>query len=293
LGPRSDRRLAGRRVAVTGAGGFIGSHLRPHLLAAGAMVEPVSAPSLSSLRGFDSVVHLGYRRPAGYGFWGCLLEELQTNVLDTIRLLEAAAEAGIAQVCFTSSTRVYAPASRAATEDGPTGADLTPYAVAKLEQEAYVRRWARTTGGWATVLRLATVYGPGETVDRAIPNFIRAVLAGRPPVVDGAGIAPFEPVFVEDVVEAIACALDHGANGIFNVGTGVGRTPREVASLVIRLCGADCRVVENKAAADRGGPISDVSRAAAELSFRAQTPLDGGLCREIEWLRRVERKRSE
>jgi UDP-glucose 4-epimerase len=141
------------------------------------------------------------------------------------------------------------------------------------------------TGRCATVLRLATVYGPGETVDRAIPNFIGAVLAGREPVVDGAGRMPFEPIFVEDVADAVACAIECRPNGIFNVGTGVGHTPREVARLVIRLCAADCGVAENPAAADRGGAISDVSRAAAELGFRARTPLPVGLRREIDWWR--------
>jgi nucleoside-diphosphate-sugar epimerase len=292
LGPRNSLPLASRRVAVTGAGGFIGSHLQPLLVAAGAAVEPVAASTPGSLCGFDSVVHLGYRWPSAHGFWRRLREELRTNLLDTVRLLEAATEGGVEQVCFASSTRVYAPTAQGATEAGPTGAEVTPYALAKLEQEACVRRWARLTGGRATVLRLATVYGPGETVDRAIPNFIRAVLAGRPPVVDGAGRAPYEPVFVEDVVEAVACALERRANGTFNIGTGVGRAPRDLAARVIRLCGADCQVVENHAAADRGGAVCDVSRAAAELGFRAQTPLDSGLRREIEWLRGADLRRS-
>lgn len=292
MGPLSAPRLSGRRVAVTGGGGFIGSHLQRHLLQAGAVVETVNATTPPPLRGLDAVVHLGYRRPAAHGFRSRLRDELRTNLLDTMRLLEAAAEGGVGHVCFASSTRVYASATRGAAEDGPIGDELTPYALAKLEQEACLLRWAHMTGGRATVLRLATVYGPGETVDRAIPNFIRAVLAGREPVVDGAGRTAFEPVFVEDVVEAVICALVRRPNGIFNVGTGIGHAPRAVASLVIRLCGADCRVIENRAVADRGGAISDVSRAAAELGFRARTPLDIGLRREIDWLHGLELERT-
>src|SRR5436190_1746590 len=112
---RLPRTLAGRRVAVTGAGGFIGTHL-------------------------------------------------------SSRVEEAAAAGDVSFVAFASTAEVY-PTSGLNREDGPL-APRSPYAVAKLVQEELVRAWAADTRRPAAVLRLTTVYGPGEAVRRAVPRFI-------------------------------------------------------------------------------------------------------------------------
>jgi UDP-glucose 4-epimerase len=155
----------------------------------------------------------------------------------------------------------------------------------KLAQESSFFTWGQRTGRPSSILRLSTVYGPGETVDRAIPNFIRAALAGTRPVVSGHGAALFDPVYVGDVAEAFAMSIENRAGGIFNIGTGRGRSPREVAELVIRLCEADCEVAEDFGEPDRGGPVCDVSRAETVLGFKATTELETGLHAEINWLR--------
>jgi nucleoside-diphosphate-sugar epimerase len=245
-----------------------------------------------ALKGCDSLVHLRYRRPLSDRFWPQVAEGVNDNLRETIRLMEAVEVAGIVQVCLASSVRVYTPPALGADENAPVGGSATPYAMVKLHQEDCVRRWAGRTGRSAAVLRLATVYGPGETVDRAIPNFIRAVLAGGRPVVDGRGASLFDPIYVADVAEAFVCALEKRAGGTFNIGTGKGWPPRHVARLVIRLCGAPGDVALDLAAADRGGPVCDVARAEAVLGFRPTTGLETGLMAEIEWLRELQLRRS-
>jgi UDP-glucose 4-epimerase len=238
-----------------------------------------------TLHDFDSLVHLSYSRPLVDGFWSRVAEELNTNLLLTLRVLEAAELARVDQVCFSSSVQVYTPPARGVAEDGPVGGGVTPYAMVKLEQESFFRKWEQRTGRPAAILRLSTVYGPGETVDRAIPNFIRAALAGTQPVVSGHGMAEFDPVYVGDVADAISLAIGNRTGGTFNVGTGRGLSCREVATLVMRLCRAECDIAEDLAEPDRGGPVCDVSRAEAVLGFKATTPLEVGIRREIGWLR--------
>jgi UDP-glucose 4-epimerase len=314
LGIGGSKRLAGLRIAVTGGGGFIGEHVLRHFLAAGAELlvlgpTPHKRPLVRSLvankevrylpdglvadpadladalHDYDSLVHLHYTRPSLGGFWTRLAAEVDANLLLTLRLLDAAERARVGQVCFASSVQVYTPPARGVSEYGPVGGPVSPYALVKLEQESAFRTWEQRTGRPAAMLRLSTVYGPGETVDRAIPNFIRAALGGTQPVVSGYGAGLFDPVYVGDVAEAFSMAIGNRAGGTFNIGTGRGRSSREVAALVIRLCQADCDIAEDLAEPDRGGPVCDVSRADEILGFRATTPLEVGLQHEIDWLR--------
>jgi nucleoside-diphosphate-sugar epimerase len=239
----------------------------------------------ASLRGCDSLVHLSYRPPQTSTLFGRFAEEVGANLLPTMGLLGAAEAADIGFVIFASSVAVYGKGRHGVCERDPPDA-ATPYAASKLVQELCVNQWARRVREGACVLRLATVYGPGETVSRAIPNFIRAALAGSPPVLDGKGAQPFDVIYVSDVADAFVASLERRAGGVFNIGTGVGRTARQLAELIIQLCGARLSILENPAVEDRGGPICDVSHAASALGFMAVTALETGLREEIGWLRR-------
>lgn len=239
----------------------------------------------ASLRGCDSLVHLRYRPPLASTLQGRFAEEVEGNLLPTIGLLGAAEAAGIEFVSFASSVAVYGNRRHGACEQDPPDA-VTPYAASKLVQELCIGHWAQRTKKGVCVLRLATVYGPGETVPRAVPNFIRAALAGTPPVLDGKGAQSFDVIHVSDVADAFVASLERRAGGVFNIGTGVGRTARELAELITQLCGTRFSIRENPGAEDRGGPICDVSRAASVLGFTAVTALEAGLLDEIAWLRR-------
>ncbi len=241
-----------------------------------------------ALVGMDSLIHLAYTPPDAKGYWDQQALEVKRNVIPTLGLLKAAEQSEVGFMAFASSVSVYAPPARGVEEDGSVGFAATPYATVKLEQERAIRSWAERTGSRAAILRLATVYGPGETVSRAIPNFIRAVLAGRPPVVDGVGAEPFDPIFVGDVAEAFIAATERRADGVFNIGTGCGRTSREIAEIVLQLCESDLGVVGNPETVERCGVVCNVSLAADGLGFRAVTPFEAGLRAEIAWLRAVQ-----
>ena len=281
LGPaplkRHDLRLMIQRSEVT---------YRPLAL------EHGHARLTAALDGCDSLVHLRYRAPVTKRYWSKVSEETNDNFLETVRLLDAADAAGVEQVCFASSVRVYTPPAYGADEAAPVGGAATPYSMVKLQEEEFLRHWALQTGASSSILRLATVYGPGESGHRAIPNFIRAVLSGQSPIVDGQGAVPFDPVFVGDVAEAFVRALERKACGTFNIGTGRDARPRDVARLVIRLCDRDLDVSENLAAVEHGGLVCDVSRAETALGFKASTSLEAGLRAEIDWMRAPQLRRT-
>lgn len=302
-----ERRLAERRVAITGATGFIGAHVTARLLTGGASVILLGPPlkpgvelppgdvewlpdALDAGRGrlaaalerCDALVHLRYVPPPTGGALDRLQAEMDANARATATLLGTAASAGVSFVVFTSTANVY-PSSGVNGEDGPI-APTTAYAVTKVVEEELVRAWAADTGRPAAVVRLSTVYGPGEMGHRAIPRFIRAALLGQEIQLEGDGTQQFSPLFVGDAAGAIATAVELGAGGTFNL-AGDPRTVGEVADAISRLCGLGSEVRRAPAARARGAPLCDTARARAVLGLR-QTPLPDGLREEIAWLRR-------
>jgi nucleoside-diphosphate-sugar epimerase len=217
--------------------------------------------------------------------------EFAFNVLETASILRAAAAANVTFACFASTTQVYRAGPQPAPESGPVEPQ-NAYAVAKLAQEECFRYFGYRTMQPTAVLRLSTVYGPGELVNRAVPNFIRAVLAGRRPVLDGTGDQPFDLVYVDDVARAFIRATATRISSTVNIASGRLYTAREVAERVIVLCGSNLSFTEDRQRTGRAGASCDTRRAARLLNFTATTGLDFGLTAEIEWLRQWDRQTS-
>jgi UDP-glucose 4-epimerase len=305
------------RVVMTGGGGFIGSNLLARMVGAGVDVtligsttgksrytaslvssgavcflrcddsfseEDVLAPALSSA---DALVLLGYTMPSSIAPAQRLAEEFARNVAPVVRLLRAS-EGGPRQVIFASSMSVYgAPASPTVSENEPPRPQ-TPYAIAKLACEESIAVVCAATGWTPCVLRYSTVFGAGETVPRAIPNFIRAALAGQPPIVNGDGSDVHDYVHVSDVAEATLSALRRKAAGLYNIGTGVGTMTLDLANLVLRLTGATVApalVPIDRSAAAPVRIVCSTDLASSELGFTARRSLTQGLTEEIGWLR--------
>jgi UDP-glucose 4-epimerase len=311
-----EEHLAGRKVLVTGATGFIGSHLVEGLVSLGAQVTAVGptlgwrpvVPGLvrqgrvhfvkmrafwnqASLRrvepefeGVEYVVHLGYAVPGGKNPLENAVDDVRQNVLGTLRFVQRLPDS-VSKICFASSAMVYGlnPPRPVSERDCPRPATI--YATGKLATETYLRLHAKKSGVAVSILRYATVYGPMETVPRAIPSFIRHVLAGRSPVIYGKGDDIRDYVHVLDVVRATLLALARGAPAaqIYNVGTGTGHTTCEIAESIIRLVGKRVKPIHRPAKHAPKKIVCDISCARSALGYEPGLELEEGLGDEIRY----------
>lgn len=248
------------------------------------------APRLASaMRGISTVVHLA----AQTGVLPSIAEperDLSVNVLGTLRVLEAARDAGVRKVVFASSNAPLG--GQVPASEGSVPRPLSPYGASKLAGEAYCSAFAASYGLSTTVLRFSNAYGPFcHRKGSVVALFFRRLLSGEPLVVYGDGTQTRDFVATADLVRAILAAAERGAAGsLYQVGSGV-ETPisdlvAKVAALARRDLGVEPVVRQEPArAGEVARSVSDVSRAGAELGFRAQVPLDAGLEETWRWLR--------
>src|SRR6185503_14395739 len=232
------------RYVVTGAAGFIGSHLGEALLAAGHEVVGVDAftdyydPALKEenargldvrrldlagdeldLDGVDGVFHLA-GQPGVRSFGDVFDLYLRRNVLATQRVFEAAAAAGV-RVVFASSSSVYGEAERYPTPEDTPPRPLSPYGITKLACEHLARAYGRSFGLDAVVLRYFNAYGPRQRPDMAFPRVVAALLEGHPFTLYGDGEQSRSFTYVGDVVSATVAAMERASAGdVLNVGGG-------------------------------------------------------------------------
>lgn len=308
------RSLAGRRVLVTGAAGFLGSHLVPRLIDAGAEVCTLDQPNarrwgllerenlaaivradVRSLAGpehdhvlgdIDVVFHLAAVGVVGDG---ANLRDLVTGNIDgTLAALLMAERLG-SRFLYCGSCFEYGAGARW-TEDA-LPAPTTEYGAAKVGGWVLANAFARRTSIEVVSLRPFTMYGPMEPAGRLIPSVVRHALAGRPiDLTPGDQARDF--VYVEDVADAFVAAAttDAAVGGTFNICTGTAFTVRDVVNRVLQCTGSSSEA-RFGALAYRSTELpvlsGDPGRAEQVLDWRARVSLDDGLARTIAWFRSV------
>ncbi|HEX5909871.1 MAG TPA: NAD-dependent epimerase/dehydratase family protein [Thermoleophilaceae bacterium] len=297
------------RIVVTGAAGFIGSHLSERLLAAGHEVRGLDsftrfyarahkeanlaaahrAPGFTlyedtastpeglarAFTGADAVCHLA-GRPGVRGGAPHAFEE--ANVRTTESVLSAASAAGARRVILASSSSVYGPAAVPVTEDAPLR-PLSHYGRSKLRAERVAGRKAERLGLDLVTLRYFTVYGPRQRPDMAFARYAAAALEDGQMAVLGDGRQTRDFTYVTDVCDATVAALERGRPGAtYNVSGGRPATLDEALTLLARSLGAAARLTP--AAADGREPRStaaDLARARDELGWEPAVGLAEGL----------------
>jgi len=294
------------RYAVTGAAGFIGSHLAHALVSRGhdvlgidsftdyydTTLKEENAAGLDvarldlardelDLRGFDGVFHLA-GQPGVRSFGDVFDLYLTRNVLASQRLFEAAARDGV-RVVFSSSSSVYGQAEAYPTPEDTAPRPLSPYGITKLACEHLARATAVSFGLDVVVLRYFNAYGPRQRPDMAFTRIAFALAEGRPWDLFGDGSQSRSFTFVSDVVAATILAMERGT-GTYNVGGGAEVSLREAIGLLEGLAGHALDVREHPAVpGDQQRTGADTTRIRSELGWQAATPLEDGLRAQWEW----------
>jgi nucleoside-diphosphate-sugar epimerase len=198
----------------------------------------------SAVRGCDVVFHLA----AQSNVMGAVTDpdySITTNVNGTFNVLRAAAEAKVPRVVFTSSREVYGdPEALPVAEDHPMLAK-NAYGASKVAGEAYCRMFRATQGLQVEWVRLANVYGPGDS-DRVIPLWLTAANEGRDLTVYG-GEQVIDFLWVGTAVDALLFAAERGLPGPVNIGSGVGTRILDLADRVLEVTAAKTKVVRTPA----------------------------------------------
>jgi UDP-glucuronate 4-epimerase len=300
------------RYVVTGAAGFIGSHLADALVASGhdvlgidcftdyydrALKEENSrgvdvlrsdlAQDELDFTGVDGVFHLA-GQPGVRSFGDVFELYLRRNVLASQRVFEAAAAAG-ARVVFASSSSVYGEAERYPTPEDVEPRPLSPYGITKLSGEHLARAYARGFGLDVVVLRYFNAFGPRQRPDMAFPRIVDALRAGTTFELYGDGRQSRGFTYVLDVVEATVRAMEAAPPGeLYNVGGGAEVTMLEAIRMLERLSGRSLDVRFSPAVpGDQRRTRADTTRIEAGLGWRPRTSFEQGL--EAQWNWAVDR----
>jgi UDP-glucuronate 4-epimerase len=294
------------RYAVTGAAGFIGSHLADALVAAGHDVVGIdcfsdsydrelkeeNARGLEVLRldlaedgidlaGFDGVFHLA-GQPGVRSFGDVFPHYLRNNVLASQRLFEAAVESGV-RVVFTSSSSVYGAADRFPTPEDTAPEPISPYAITKLAAEHLARAYERSFGLDVVVLRYFNAFGPRQRPDMAFTRMAFALAEGRPFDLYGDGGQTRGWTYVGDVVSATVLAMERG-QGLYNVGGGVEASMRESIEILERIAGRRLELREQPPVpGDQRRTRADTTRIREQLGWEPRVSLESGLSAQWEW----------
>ncbi len=319
----SSSNLAGQKYLVTGAGGFIGSHLVEALVNAGAevtaMVRYGSSSSWGNLEFVDEKVKGNFRVVAGniddgdfvmHAMQGmdvvCHLAALiaipysyvaprsyvRTNVEGTLNVVEAARRLSVRRVVHTSTSEVYGTAIRVPIDESHPLQGQSPYSASKIGADKIAESYFRSFDTGVVTLRPFNTFGPRQSARAFIPTIISQALT-QDEIRLGSLTPERDMTFVTDTVAGfVAASVTPGIEGeTINLGTGSTFTIGHFAERILKLMGVDKKIVTDAA---RLRPeksevlklVSDNALAAKTMGWAPKVDLDDGLAQSIEFIRR-------
>ena len=301
------------KAIVTGAAGFIGSHLSASLLDHGDEVvgidcftdyysprrkeanvaalldrdgfvlnrlDLLSAPLDSLFESADVVYHLA-GQPGVRASWGPeFVPYVKRNVLATQRVLEAARDASVWKVVYASSSSVYGNAETYPTVETVRPQPVSPYGVTKLAAEHLCELY-RYEGLATASLRFFTVYGPGQRPDMAFSRLVDCAMTGQPFLLYGDGEQSRDFTFVDDIVNAVRLSALSPWTGVANIGGGSRTTMNRVIDLVSGLARSVDVVRLPVQRGDVRHTAADTTVAREAFGYAPTVPLEEGLARMV------------
>jgi UDP-glucuronate 4-epimerase len=309
-------------ILITGAAGFIGSHLCEAQLGEGCAVHGIDsfsnhyarelkelnlAPALTHERFVfheldivdapldelvseaDCVYHLA-ARPGVRDSWSDFDDYAHSNILGTRAVLDACARHGV-RLVYASSSSVYGDAGELPVRETAPLRPISPYGASKVMTEVLAGAYAQSYGLEAVGLRYFTVYGPRQRPDMALARFIEAAVHGHELPIFGDGRQMRDFTYVLDVVAATIAAAQRGrSGGIYNVASSRPQPLLEVLDELARALGRKLRLsFEDTKAGDVRDTWASADLAREELGFEASTSLAEGLATQV---REAEQRRA-
>jgi NAD dependent epimerase/dehydratase len=310
------------RVLVTGAGGFIGSHLLEELVRRGACVraflhynsrgergllDVVPAEIVDevdtifgdlrdadtvryAVQGATSVFHLGALIAIPYSY-ASPRDVVETNVLGTLNVLMAAREAGVRRVVHTSTSEVYGTAQYVPIDESHPLQGQSPYAASKIGADQLAESFHRSYGLPVSIVRPFNTFGPRQSARAVIPTIMSQALTGS--VVRLGSTMPTRDFnFVTDTVRGFLCVADspQTVGEILNVGTGRETTVADLITVIGKLLD---RELEVKVDDHRLRPadsevyrlVADATKIRRLCNWEPTVSLEEGLSRTLHWMR--------
>lgn len=313
-----------RTVFITGATGFVGAQIARQLVSRGARVvclqrDAVRANSLDlfdlrqrvtvvngALEDFalleralneyevEAVFHLAAQAIVGAANRSPL-STFETNIRGTYNLLEACRRTEtVGRVVVASSDKAYGTHTELPYREDYPLLGLYPYDASKVCTDVLARSFAHTYGTSVAVTRFANIYGPGDlNLSRIIPGTIISTLRNERPIIRSDGTPVREFVYVDDVANGyllLAERINDFRGAAFNFGANEPVQMLDLVKRIIKLAGKERELTPNvllqqKIAREIDAQYLSADKAAAELGWQAETPLDDGLRQTINWYR--------
>ncbi len=239
------------------------------------------------LPGIDAVVHFAAESHVDRSVRDASIF-VETNVLGTQRLLDAALRAGVARFVHVSTDEVYGSIAEGSwTEEEPLLPN-SPYSASKAGSDLLVRSYHRTHGMHVSITRCSNNYGPYHFPEKVIPLFVTNLIDGLHVPLYGDGRNVRDWLHVDDHCRGIALVATGGRAGeIYNIGGGTELTNRELTGLLLEASGRDWSYVDT--VEDRKGHdlrySVDISKIRTELGYEPQVPFEQGLAEVVRWYR--------
>ena len=313
--------IAGRRVLVTGADGFIGSHLVELLVECGAQVRALSLynsfndwgwletldclsnievvtgdvrdPHLCThlMRGIDAVFHLAALIPIPYSY-RAPSSFVETNVMGTLNICQAALAASVVRLVHVSTSEVYGTARYVPMDEAHPLQPQSPYSATKVGADAIAASFHCSFELPVVTARPFNAYGPRQSARAVIPTIISQIAGGKQAIHLGETTTTRDFTFVKDTARGLLAVaeMDGGAGEVFNIGSNSEVSIGELFRLIAKLMESDAEIAVDEA---RKRPEnsevmrlwSNTAKLEAATGYRPCTPLAEGLARTIAWFR--------